>query len=128
MRVVPRADPRPGRPQNAWEPVIYSGGRAVAGGRTRRLDVLQHHARPRLTDPARVIGAKPAVFCRWVFDLLGARAGDHFDDLYPGSGGIARAWAVFNEQAVARDLHDASTAAGGDASLEAAATRRVSIA
>lgn len=58
-------------------------------------DSLVYTARARLTDPGRVTGAKPAIFCRWVFDLLGAQAGDQFVDLYPGSGGVARAWAAF---------------------------------
>ena len=40
-------------------------------------------------------GAKPAVFARWVFDLLGAAPGDALDDLFPGSGAITRAWATF---------------------------------
>jgi hypothetical protein len=61
----------------------------------RRLDSLIYHSRPRRTDPQRVIGSKPAVFCRWVFDLLGAQAGDEFADLFPGSGGVTRAWASF---------------------------------
>lgn len=90
---------RSARPLNAWEPVIYYGGRAVtvepSSTDRRRLDALVHHARPRLTDPRRVIGAKPAAFCRWLFDLLGAQPGDHLDDLFPGSGGIARAWASY---------------------------------
>lgn len=33
--------------------------------------------------------------CLWIFDLLGARAGDQFDDLLPGSGGVARAWQAY---------------------------------
>lgn len=100
---------RSGRPLNAWEPVIYHGGRhldpssleerqAAASrhaGTTRRLDVLVHHARPRRTDPDRVIGAKPAAFARWMFDLLGARPGDQLHDLFPGSGGISRAWHAY---------------------------------
>ena len=89
---------RSGRPLNGWEPVIYSGGRALLdpdAGAPRRVDTLVHHSRPRLTDPARVIGAKPAVFCRWVFDLLGALPGDELHDIFPGSGGIARAWATY---------------------------------
>ncbi len=45
-----------------------------------------------------MIGAKPAAFCRWVFDLLGARPGDHLDDLFPGSGGVTRAWKGFNRE------------------------------
>ncbi|MGL5826661.1 MAG: hypothetical protein ACRCYU_17900, partial [Nocardioides sp.] len=58
-------------------------------------DSLVYHSRPRLTDPRRVIGAKPAAYARWVFTLLDARPGDHLDDLYPGSGGITRAWASY---------------------------------
>jgi hypothetical protein len=30
-----------------------------------------------------------------MFDLLGAQLGDTLDDLYPGSGGVARAWELF---------------------------------
>jgi hypothetical protein len=132
-------------PLNAWEPVIYLGGRAAAvrdtsrevlhdassaipttrppgrddasrstswgrrvavtgehdasdAGRARRVDALVYHAHPRLTDPDRVIGAKPAVFCRWVFDLLGAQPQDEFSDLFPGSGGVSRAWDVFSSE------------------------------
>lgn len=87
------------RPHNAWEPVVYSGGRAVdaSRGSGRRVDSLVYGAGARLTDPGRVIGAKPAAFCRWVFDLLGAQPGDTFDDLYPGSGGVARAWQTYAE-------------------------------
>jgi hypothetical protein len=65
------------------------------GGMGRRVDVLIAGSTPRLTDPRRVVGAKPAVFCRWVFDLLGAQPGDLFVDVFPGSGGVARAWEIF---------------------------------
>ena len=58
----------------------------------RRLDALVYRPGARRTDPGRVIGAKPAIFARWIFDLLGALPGDEFVDLFPGSGGIARAW------------------------------------
>lgn len=58
-------------------------------------DSLVFVSRPRLTAPGRVIGAKPAVFIRWVFGLLDARQGDTLDDLFPGSGGIARAWRTY---------------------------------
>jgi hypothetical protein len=63
---------------------------------TRRTDALVLHSNPRLTDPKRVVGAKPAAFCRWMFDLLGAEPQDEFTDLFPGSGGVARAWGVFS--------------------------------
>jgi hypothetical protein len=83
-------------PLSAWEPVVYCGGRArkVLPDR-RRVDALVHHARPRLSDPERVVGAKPAAFCYWLFDLLGLLPGDDFVDLFPGSGGVARAFTLF---------------------------------
>lgn len=144
---------RSGAPLNAWEPVIYWGGRrdpsrfttagekasrapggrvALAGVRdasrhageprrvadpsrsaaagrdasplaagdtsrlsARRVDVLAYRPGARRTEPGRVVGAKPAVFCRWMFDLLGAEPQDDFTDLFAGSGGVARAWSVF---------------------------------
>ena len=52
-------------------------------------------ARIRTTDPRRVVGAKPAAFCWWLFDLLGALPGDELVDLFPGSGGIGRAWRLY---------------------------------
>lgn len=65
----------------------------------RRVDALIYHSRPRLTDPDRVIGAKPAAFCRWIFDLLGATPADTLEDVFPGSGGVSRAWSVFCDEA-----------------------------
>ncbi|MDR6142055.1 hypothetical protein QE375_001609 [Microbacterium foliorum] len=108
-------------PLNAWEPVIYFGGRRDASrstaagekvslppgrhvaqdssdashGSARRVDVLTYRPGARTTDPGRVIGAKPAPFIRWVFDLLGAEPQDDFTDVFPGSGGVMRAWATF---------------------------------
>lgn len=84
-------------PLHAWEPVIYSGGRAyLSPVDDRRVDALVHVSRPRVTDPARVVGAKPAAFCRWLFRLLGAMPGDALVDLFPGSGGVARAWEQYS--------------------------------
>ncbi|HEX3778167.1 MAG TPA: hypothetical protein VHX38_00740 [Pseudonocardiaceae bacterium] len=88
-------------PLNAWEPVLFHGGRPADPSRlqprvdTRRIDSLVHGVAPMTTLPSRVIGAKPAVFSRWLFDLLGARAGDQFDDLFPGSGAVSRAWHAY---------------------------------
>lgn len=89
---------RSARPLNAWEPVIYFGGRAyVSPVDERRLDALVHISRPRLTDAHRVVGAKPAKFAGWLFGLLGALPVDDFTDVFPGSGGVARAWAHYCE-------------------------------
>lgn len=116
-------------PVNSWEPVIYGGDirrgapvhrdasrspesatrrhlvdatpndRDPSRVDARRIDALIYPARARRTDPARVIGSKPAVFCRWIFDLLGATPEDTLTDLFPGSGGVGRAWGVFCESA-----------------------------
>ena len=79
-------------PLNAWEPVIYHGGRqlppepsstSATDATSQRLDSLVHTPAPLLTLPGRVTGTKPAAFCRWVFALLGAAPGDSLDDLFP---------------------------------------------
>lgn len=85
-------------PLNAWEPVIYCGGRPddpSTSSTARRVDSLVHGVSPLTTLPSRVTGTKPAAFCRWVFELLGAAPGDTLDDLFPGSGVVGRAWAVY---------------------------------
>jgi len=93
--------PTPSRwPLNAWEPVIYRGGRPADPSRadvveTRRVDSLVCGVSPLTTLPGRVTGTKPAAFCRWVFGLLGAAPGDTLDDLFPGSGAVTRAWAAY---------------------------------
>jgi hypothetical protein len=88
-------------PLHAWEPVIYQPGRPVdpAALPGRRVDSLVCGVSPLTTLPGRVTGTKPAAFCRWVFDLLGATPADSLDDLFPGSGAITRAWAILTGQA-----------------------------
>lgn len=117
-------------PQNAWEPVVYGGrlarpvaqdlaagvSRPVADdvvdlspGSPRRVDALVYASRPRRADPNRVIGSKPAHFCGWLFRLLGAEPGDELVDLYPGSGGVARAWRVYAGHSALSDAADEAT-------------------
>lgn len=93
-------------PLHAWEPVIYVPARPLfASWRdvdSRRVDALVYVARARTTDPTRVVGSKPAAFARWLFaSLLAAVPGDAFEDLFPGSGGIGRAWSIYSSR---RDL------------------------
>lgn len=99
-RVTPSAFPL-----RAWEPVLYVPARAIVTSNrdvdSRRVDALVHVARARTTDPARVVGSKSAAFIRWIFDLVGALPGDTFEDLFPGSGGVARAWSLYSSR---RDL------------------------
>lgn len=75
--------------------VARAGEHDVSRGSSRRVDVLTYRPGVRSTDPDRVVGAKPAVFCRWMFDLLGAEPQDEFTDLFAGSGGVMRAWRAF---------------------------------
>jgi hypothetical protein len=94
-------------PLGAWEPVLYFGARhqpsRVDAGLPRRVDALVHVARPRLTDPRRRIGQKPAAFYAWLFQLLGAIPEDEFVDLFPASGGAAMAWEAYRSTAARHD-------------------------
>ncbi len=103
-------------PLHAWEPVIYRGGRQLVTG-TRRVDSIVCGVGPLDTLPGRVIGAKPAAVCRWIFTLLGACPGDTLEDLFPGSGAVGRAWAAFTRSPdpSPKPQADASSPAAGDA-------------
>jgi hypothetical protein len=57
-------------PLHAWEPVLYHAGRQLPGA--RRADSIVHGVMPVTTLPGRVIGAKPAEVCWWIFGLLGS--------------------------------------------------------
>jgi hypothetical protein len=72
---------------NVWEPLILRGGRRLQSEATATADVLTC-GRP----SAGFTGAKPEAFSWWMFRLLGARADDTLDDLFPGSGAIGCAW------------------------------------
>lgn len=72
----------------AWEPVIFRGGRR----RTRDQDTVRDWVSANITLKRGLTGAKPRVFCRWVFASLNARAGDQFTDLFPGTGAVQAAW------------------------------------
>ena len=118
-------------PVSTWEPVIYVPARPVDPTSGLRPDALVHGISPMTTLPGRVVGTKPAAFCRWLFRLLGATAVDSLDDLFPGSGAVGRAWAAFTAAADASpealfDPHDASTTVLRDVSLPAALDMSVS--
>jgi hypothetical protein len=85
---------------SAWEPVIYLPVASSSTRSARRVDVLTHGVSPMHTLPTRVIGAKPAAFCRWVFDLVGATPTDTLDDLYPGSGIVGKTWELYRSAAM----------------------------
>ena len=90
-------------PRDAWQPVVYAGARRILSRRPR-FNSLVYRSAARRTDPKRVTGAKPAAFCYWLFDLLGARPGDELVDLVPGSGGVMRAWTIYNRRSSTSDV------------------------
>jgi hypothetical protein len=70
----------------AWEPVIVSGGRR----RTREQLTVRDWLSEVITLKRGLTGAKPERFCRWILDVLNFQPGDTLDDLYPGTGVMAR--------------------------------------
>jgi hypothetical protein len=82
----------------------------VFGGRGRRLPVVEDLSDVLIwggrqhSHPGALVGMKPAAFCEWMFRLLGASRGDRLDDLFPGSGAVARAWRLYTSPGPASDL------------------------
>lgn len=79
-------------PIYAWEPVLFRGGG------TKKLEGA-HFDWVKVTPMMRgFIGAKPEEFCFWVFSLLRLRPGDELIDMFPGTGGVTRAWEKWQRQ------------------------------
>jgi hypothetical protein len=74
---------------NCWEPLIVVQARRRPPGVRDWLSA--HTAR----FGGSLMGRKPIAFCAWLFECLGAAPGDTFDDLFPGTGIVARAWGEF---------------------------------
>jgi len=85
----PRVMPTGAHPRRRWEPVLVF----VPQGRRRVVDV-QTPVPDVLTCPhpsGSFAGAKPPAWTRWVLDMLGYDPEqDTVDDLFPGSGSVAR--------------------------------------
>lgn len=99
---------------NVWEPIVVLQARRVPPGVRDALYI--HPARLGGSD---LMGRKPLQFCAWLFQALGAAAGDSFDDLFPGSGVVGAAWSEF---VASRSTGDASPGAPADASQLPATT------
>jgi hypothetical protein len=76
-------------PAYAWEPVLFSPARKR---RPRSDTTVRDWLAESMTLKRGLVGVKPDAFSYWLFDLLGAKTGDEFVDLYPGSGAVSRAW------------------------------------
>ena len=78
----------------AWEPVII---RPLRRPSTDEPTVRDWISAP-ITLQQGTHGAKPAAFCRWLFDFAGLERDDDFDDLFAGSGAVGRAWERWRTQ------------------------------
>lgn len=90
-RVIPWVKPNGVRAQsfglhNCWEALIIVGGRVCRPGIQDWL----------CAKPARgggeLMGRKPLAWCAKLFDALGMLPGDTFEDWFPGTGVVSRAW------------------------------------
>jgi hypothetical protein len=68
-----------------WEPVLFRPGRDSSA---LGAPVGRDHLAESITMRKGLTGVKPAAFNAWVLDLIGWVPGDHFEDLFPGSGGM----------------------------------------
>jgi hypothetical protein len=80
-------------PVYAWEPVLLFGQRR-APEEWKVRDWFMAHAR---TGDS-FVGAKPEAVIRWVFSALALEPTDELDDLFPGTGAVAHAWARWSRE------------------------------
>ena len=93
--VKPWASWKPGvNPAYAWEPVIFKPARQLGRG----VPTCRDWVSANVTLKRGLSGIKPDAFCFWLFTVLGMQAGDDFDDLYPGSSAVTRAWQTWQGQ------------------------------
>jgi hypothetical protein len=81
-------------PAYTWEPVIFRGSRR----RSREDATVRDYVAVPITLRRGLVGAKPEGVCFWIFDFLGLRPGDELIDLFPGTGGVMRAWEKWQRQ------------------------------
>lgn len=85
-------------PGYCWEPVVFYGGRSAKERGGREVETVRDYVSAPITLQRGTSGAKPEAVCFWIFDFLGARHGDEFHDLFPGSGAVTRAWEKWTAQ------------------------------
>lgn len=101
--VKPFCSFKPGvNPAYAWEPVVWKSARP----RTREQMTVRDWVSANITLERGLSGAKPDTFCYWLFELLNIQPEDTFEDLFPGSRAVSRAFeqwrgAIWNQEATA---------------------------
>lgn len=76
----------------AWEPVYVKAARKPVV--SKRLTMRDWIECP-ITLRRGLTGAKPEKVCHWAFEMVGARPTDSFEDLFPGTGAVGRAWGTW---------------------------------
>lgn len=84
----------------AWEPVIVRGGRR----RTRKQPTVRDWIDVNITLRKGLTGAKPRGFCYWICEVLNVQPGDEVEDLFPGTGGVRKAFDEFLTRFTDRQL------------------------
>jgi len=90
-------------PAYAWEPVLFRGGRKRKATQPTVKDFIAEN----ITLQKGLSGAKPKLFCYWVFEMLGMEPDDIFKDMYPGTGGVTKAldsWKSIKRNGVQEDI------------------------
>jgi len=75
-------------PAYTWEPVLFKTQRK----HSKKQNTVRDHLICNITMKKGLVGAKPKDFCYWLFELLGMKESDSFDDLYPGTGIVGDSW------------------------------------
>lgn len=87
--VKPFCSFKPGiNPAYAWEPVIFHSPKK----HSREEDTTRDWYSENITLQRGLCGAKPEGFCFWIFALLGLELEDTFEDRFPGTGAVGRAY------------------------------------
>ena len=76
----------------AWEPIYVKPARR----RERDLPTVRDWVSANITLKRGLSGVKPDAVCFWLFEALGMERGDTFADLFPGSGAVSEAWALWS--------------------------------
>ncbi len=86
----------------AWEPVLVRAARKPV---VKQGMVYRDWISEPITLQRGLTGAKPERVCQWLFEVMGCEPEDDLDDMFPGTGAVARAWKHWCSQ---RTLFDVS--------------------
>lgn len=75
-------------PAYTWEPVIFKSLRKWDS----EVATVRDHLSCNIALRKGLPGAKPEPFALWLFELLGMKSQDSFDDIFPGTGGVGAQW------------------------------------